>query len=221
MKRMIPSSKLTVKNDKLTALEGIYDAEGNQIIADGGSLVVGNPEGIPTATLSKISIQNDSTPVVYEVPQGTEVEANPQGIVGAVLESIKIGSSNYAIQGGMPTNFDDIHPRLTLHFTSGVITSWTEKAQLHLNYGDILWISYSSESYGASFGCAKVLSHTPNDELTIETSLPVVDGNSNSVVVASMTLYVDHDDPDETAYISPQNVVGADISIADGTLILY
>lgn len=220
MKRMIPSSKLTIKNDKLTAMEGIYDSEGNQIIADGGSLVVGNPEGTATATLSKISIQNDGEPVVYNVG-GTEVEANPQGIVGAVLESIKIGSSNYAIQGGVPNHFDEYHPRLKVDFAAQIITGWTESAQLQLNYGDILWIAYSSESFGASFGCAKVVSHNPREDLTIEISLPVVDNNANSVVAASINLYVDHDDPDETAYITTQNVSGADISIADGTLILY
>lgn len=220
MKRMIPSSKLTIKNDKLTAMEGIYDSEGNQIIADGGSLVVGNPEGEATATLSKISIQNDGSPVIYEVG-GTEVEANPQGIVGAVLESIKIGSSNYAIQGGVPNHFDDIHPTLTADFSSGIITSWTERAQLQLNYGDILWIKYSSENFGDSFASAMVTSHNPHEDLTIETSLPVVDNNANSVVAASITLYVDHDDPDKTAHITTQNVSGADISIADGSLTLY
>lgn len=41
MKRMIPSSKLTIKNDKLTAMEGIYDSEGNQI--GGGEGGIPNP----------------------------------------------------------------------------------------------------------------------------------------------------------------------------------
>lgn len=111
MKRMIPSSKLTIKNDKLTAMEGIYDSEGNQIIADGGSLVVGNPEGTATATLSKISIQNDGSPVVYEVPQGTLVEANPSQPT-SLLSSITIGNTSYVLdpvynlQHGMTLTYD-------------------------------------------------------------------------------------------------------------------
>ena len=101
MKRMIPSSKLTVKNDKLTALEGIYDAEGNQIIADGGSLVAGNPE-VPSGTspteLSGLSVQNDSTKQYFKITHSPVVEANPVVPSGAIeqdLLHLKVGSSYY------------------------------------------------------------------------------------------------------------------------------
>lgn len=106
MKRMIPSSKLTVKNDKLTALEGIYDAEGNQIIADGGSLVAGNPE-VPAGTspteLSGLSVQNDSTKVYYKITHSPVVEANPvvpEGTTPTALSGLKVGSDYYGISGG-------------------------------------------------------------------------------------------------------------------------
>lgn len=101
MKRMIPSSKLTIKNDKLTAMEGIYDAEGNKIIADGGSLVVGNPEGSATATLSKISIQNDGEPVVYNVggisnPVDEDITFSQHGAGQSREIRFEVGYSSYA-----------------------------------------------------------------------------------------------------------------------------
>lgn len=77
MKRMIPSSKLTIKNDKLTAMEGIYDSEGNQIIADGGSLVEGNPsvpEGTTPTALTGISIQNDGEKKFFSIEAGGSEE---------------------------------------------------------------------------------------------------------------------------------------------------
>ena len=106
MKRMIPSSKLTVKNDKLTAMEGIYDAEGNQIIADGGSLVAGNPEvpeGTSPTELSGLSVQNDSTKVYYKITHSPVVEANPvvpEGITPTALSGLKVDSSYFSIESG-------------------------------------------------------------------------------------------------------------------------
>ena len=105
MKRMIPDSKLTIKDGKLTAVAGIYDNEGNQIIADGGSLVAGNPEvpeGTSPVEMTGLSVQNDGETAYYKITHSPVVEANPDmtGQTPADLEGLKVGSSYYQIQAG-------------------------------------------------------------------------------------------------------------------------
>lgn len=71
MKRMIPNAYLEVKEGKLTAYKGIYDSEGNQIIADGGSIVEGNPNmtGQTPTALTGLKVSNGGTDSYYSVPQ--------------------------------------------------------------------------------------------------------------------------------------------------------
>lgn len=59
----------------------------------GGSNVIGNPTGIATETLQKISINN----TIYGIPPQTIVEANPVGGGVEELTSILIGNTKYQI----------------------------------------------------------------------------------------------------------------------------
>ena len=59
----------------------------------GGSNVIGNPTGIATETLQKISIDN----TIYGIPPQTIVQANPEGGGVTELTSILIGQEKYRI----------------------------------------------------------------------------------------------------------------------------
>lgn len=108
-----------------------------------GSIVVANPEGTATATLSKISIQNDGEPVVYDVG-GTEVEANPtvpSGVTPTSLSGLKVGSNYYGVSGGSEEIV--VYEGTSLLPTGFAMTSWG----LHraIKIGSILWIVVSGD----------------------------------------------------------------------------
>lgn len=70
---------------------GVRFSAGNS--SGGGSNVIGNPTGIITEMLNKISIDN----TIYGIPQPTTVQANPEGIITQELSSILIGQEKYKV----------------------------------------------------------------------------------------------------------------------------